>query len=358
MRVARRPLPESDRNRLSQAPLTVTAEDVARLAGVSAGTVSRVVSHHPRVAPETRARVVAAMESLRYLPNAAARAMRTNRTNTIGFLLPDISNRVFAEVAFGVEQVLAPADYLLMSVSSNRSPERECAFFDYAAQRRMDGLIVSLSDETAPAPLERLSRLDIPAVILDRDVAEGSDHVLSEHLRPMMMVVEHLFAHGHRRIGLISASDRIRPGRERVRAYREAHRRAGVAVDEALIRAAIQSEAFGRQSALDMLGADSPPTAIVAAGSDIFPGALRAIRTLGLAIPGAISFVGADDQKLAELVGPEITTVDRDMGEVGRVAARLLLERLRGHDGPQRRLLLPSTVSLGRSVGPPRSPFG
>jgi LacI family transcriptional regulator len=332
----------------------VTAEDVAALAGVSAGTVSRVVSRHPRVAPETRARVMAAMETLRYQPNAAARAMRTNRTHTVGFLMPDISNRVFAQVALGIEQVLAPAGYLLMSVSSDRSHDRECAFFDSAGQRRMDGLIVSLSDETAEAPLDRLRRLSIPTVILDRDVPVGSDHVFSEHTRPMMMVVEHLFAQGHRRIGLVAASEHIRPGRERIAAYRAAHAAAGVPVDEALVKAGMQSEAFGRQSALELLAGAERPTALIAAGSDIFLGALKAIRTLGLAIPGDISFVGADDRQLAELAGPEITTVERDMREVGRTAARLLVERLGGLADPPRRLLLPSTVVLGRSVGPPR----
>ena len=334
----------------------VTAQDVAALAGVSTGTVSRVAASQPRVAPATRARVLAAMEALRYQPNAAARAMRTNRTQTIGFLIPDISNKVFAAVALGVESVLAPAGYMLMAVSSGRSPHRECAFLDAARQRRMDGLIVSLCDETATAPIERLGRLTVPTVILDRDVAVGSDHVLSEHRRPMAMAVEHLFAQGHRRIGLIAASERIRPGRDRVRAYREAHGQAGVAIDETLIHALAQGEDYGRQTAMDMLARPDPPTAIIAAGSDIFPGALRAIRSLGLAIPREISFIGADDQQLAELAGPQITTIDRDMGEVGRVAARLLLDRLTGFVGPPRRLMLSSTVALGRSVSPPATP--
>lgn len=335
-------------------PGHATAYDVARLAGVSAGTVSRVAAGHPRVAPETRARVLSIMASLRYTPDAAARAMRTNRSSTVGFLIPDISNRVFAAVALGVESVLAPAGYMLMSVSSDRSQQRECAFFDAARQRRMDGLIVSLSDETATAPLERIAELAIPSIVLDRDVGVGSDHVLSEHMRPMATVVEELMRFGHRRIGLIAASDRIRPGRERVRAYREAHLRAGVAIDESLIHAFVQGEAYGRQMAHDMLTGPNPPTAIIAAGSDIFPGALRTIRALGLEIPRDVSFVGADDAQLADLAAPQITAVDRDMAEVGRVAAQLLLERLGGFAGPMRRLVLPSTVILGRSVGAPR----
>jgi LacI family transcriptional regulator len=327
-----------------------TAHDVAALAGVSAGTVSRVALGSPSVAPETRGRVLAAMETLRYQPNAAAQAIRTNKTHTIGFLIPDISNKVFATVMLGVESILGPAGYMLMAVSSNRSPERECTFLDAVRQRRMDGLIVSLSDETAAAPIERLNQLGIPAVVLDRDIAVDADSVFSEHLRPMETVVEHLLDHGHRRIGLIAASDRIRPGRERVRAYRAAHAKAGLAVDEALIRSRIQSEAYGRQEAHDLLSGANPPTALIAAGSDIFPGALRAIRSLGLAIPADISFIGADDQQLAELASPQITTIDRDMGEVGRAAARLLLDRLTGFTGPPRRLLLPSMVLLGRSV--------
>jgi len=330
-----------------------TIHEVAASAGVSIGTVSRVAGESPRVAPETRARVLAAMAELGYQPNAAARAMRTNQTKTIGFLIPDMTNQVFARVAQGAETVLAPAGYMLFAFSSNRSPQREVEFLQAARQRRMDGLIVTLSDETAAATIREIGRMGVPIVVLDRDIPVETDIVYSEHVQAMETVVGQLAALGHRRIGLVAASEKIRPGRDRVTGYRSALAKAGLAVDEWLIRAGMQSADYGAAETYDLLSGPNPPTAILAAGSDIFPGALRAVRMLGLSIPGELSFVGADDPMLGELVFPPITVIDRDMGEVGRQAAGLLVERLRGLEGPPRRLMLPSSVVLRASLAPP-----
>lgn len=331
-----------------------TLHEVAAASKVSIGTVSRVSGGHPRVAPETRARVLAAMSKLGYQPNAAARAMRTNQTMTVGFLIPDLTNPVFARVAAGAEAVLAPAGYLLVAFSSNRSSKREVEFLRAARQRHMDGLIVTLGDETAKDTLDELRLHSCPLVMLDRDVPLDADTVYSEHAAAMETLVDQLVGLGHRRIALIAASPNIRPGRERVAAFQRAMQRAGVPLDARFVRAGIQSAAFGAEVAHEWLTRPRPPTAIIAAGSDIFQGALRAVRQLGLSIPGDISFVGADDTLLGELVEPPLTVIERDMEAIGREAATLLLARLRGVAGPPRRVQLASTVLLRRSIGPPK----
>ncbi|MCX5516408.1 LacI family transcriptional regulator [Kaistia algarum] len=330
-----------------------TIHEVAASAGVSIGTVSRVASESPRVAPETRARVLAAMAELGYQPNAAARAMRTNQTKTIGFLIPDMTNQVFARVAQGAETVLAPEGYMLFAFSSNRSPEREVEFLQAARQRRMDGLIVTLSDETATATIREIGRMGVPIVVLDRDIPVEADIVYSEHIHSIETIIGQLAALGHRRIGLVAASRKIRPGRDRVTGYRRGLAKAGIDADEWLIRAGMQSAEYGAAETYDLLSGPNPPTAILAAGSDIFPGALRAVRMMGLSIPDELSFVGADDALLGELVYPPITVIDRDMAEVGRQAAGLLIERLRGLEGPPRRIMLPSSIVLRASLAAP-----
>ncbi|BCP51435.1 transcriptional regulator [Kaistia sp. 32K] len=331
-----------------------TIHEVAATAGVSIGTVSRVAGESPRVAPETRARVLAAMAELGYQPNAAARAMRTNQTKTIGFLIPDMTNQVFARVAQGAEAVFAPEGYMLFAFSSNRSPAREIEFLQAARQRRMDGLIVTLSDETATGTIEELKRMGVPVVVLDRDIPVEADVVYSEHIQPIETVVGQLLQLGHRRIGLITASSNIRPGRDRVTGFKRALEKAGVPIDEWLIRARTQSAERGAAETHDLLTGPNPPTAILAAGSDIFYGALKAVRLLGLSIPDDISFVGSDDALLGELVYPPITVIDRDMVEVGRQAAGLLIERLKGLDMPPRRIMLGSSVILRSSIAPPK----
>ncbi|WEK51484.1 MAG: LacI family DNA-binding transcriptional regulator [Candidatus Kaistia colombiensis] len=331
-----------------------TIHEVAATAGVSIGTVSRVASESPRVAPETRARVLAAMAELGYQPNAAARAMRTNQTMTIGFLIPDMTNQVFARVAQGAETVLAPEGYMLFAFSSNRSPTREIEFLQAARQRRMDGLIVTLSDETATGTIEEIGRMGVPVVVLDREIPVEADVVYSEHMQPIETVVGQLLQLGHRRIGLITASHNIRPGRDRVTGFKRALEKAGVPIDEWLIRARTQSAERGMAETHDLLTGPNPPTAILAAGSDIFYGALKAVRLLGLSIPDDISFVGADDALLGELVYPPITVIDRDMVEVGRQAAGLLLDRLKGLDASPRRIMLGSDVLLRSSIAAPK----
>ncbi len=331
-----------------------TIHEVAAATGVSIGTVSRVVVGSRRVAVETRARVLEAMAELGYQPNAAARAMRTNQTKTIGFLIPDMTNQVFARVAQGAETILAPEGYMLFAFSSNRSPTREVAFLQAARQRQMDGLIITLSDETAVEPIEEINRMGVPVVVLDRDVPVQADVVYSEHIQPIETVVDQLLELGHRRIGLITASQNIRPGRDRVIGFKHALTKAGVPIDEWLVRARMQSAEHGAAETHDLLTGANPPTAILAAGSDIFYGALRAVRLLGLSIPDDVSFVGADDPLLGELVFPPITVIDRDMAEVGRQAAGFLLDRLKGLDAPPRRIMLGSDVLLRRSIAPPK----
>lgn len=294
------------------------------------------------------------MASVGYQPNAAARAMRTNKTKTIGFLMPDIANPVFSKVALGAEGLLGPAGYTLFALSSNRSSDREVEYLQAVRQRQMDGLIVTLADETAAATIEEIGRMRVPVVLLDRDVDVGADVVFSDHVISMETVVGHLIALGHRRIGLVTASQNIRPGRERVKGFRRALEAAGLPVDEWLIRARMQSAEYGAAETHDLLTGANPPTALIAAGSDIFYGAMKAVRLLKRRIPDDLSFVGADDLLLSEVVGPPVTVIDRDMVEVGREAARLLLDRLAGIDLPPRRVLLPSSVILRDSIAAPR----
>lgn len=322
------------------------------------GTVSRVASGNPRISQETRDRVLAAMQDLSYEPNAAARAMRTNVTKTVGLLIPNIVCPVFSGVMAGAEEVLDEHGYLLFAFTSDSSAKREVAFLQAARQRQMDGLIVSVYDEEAAETVKYLRTVGVPLVIVDRDISVDADRIDVEHASAMRSVMEHLITMGHRRIGMIGAQ-RNRPGRIRLRVFREEMARAGISVDEDLVRVNCANEDgadYGAAEAHDLLTSAEPPTALIAAGSVFFSGALRSIRALGLEIPRDLSFVGADDTRLGEIAGPTITVIDRDMREAGRQAARLLLDRFAGVSLPPRRIMLTSNVLLRRSVG--RAPEG
>lgn len=333
-----------------------TIREVAAAAGVSTGTVSRVAAGSTRISEPTRARVLEAMRRMAYQPNAAARAMRTNVTRTVGLLIPDMTCPVFVQVAVGVEEVMSSRDYMLFTFSSNRQAGREVEFLNAARQRQMDGLIVSVADETSDDTVRELGAMQVPIVVLDRELPLAADVVLNEHYGAMLTLLDHLISLGHRRIGLICAAETVRPGRERVRAYRAAFAKAGIAFDPWLLRAKGQGDAFGAIEAHDLLAGKAPPTALIAAGSDTFYGALRAIRSAGLDIPGDLSFAGADNGLVGEITGPAITMIERDMREAGRRAASLLLDRFADPGLPPRRLMLSSRVVLRQSVGRIRHP--
>ncbi len=332
-----------------------TIREVALAAEVSTGTVSRVAAGSPRISEATRQRVLKAMKELSYQPNAAARAMRTNVSRTVGLLIPDLTCPIFSRVAAGAEPVLSAAGYMLFTYSSNRNAAREIDFLNAARQRQMDGMIVSVSGEGGAEMIEGLRGVGSPMVVLDRELPLDTDSVFNEHYQAMRTAVEHLIAFGHRRIGLICATEKIRPGRERCRAYRDAMGASGLPLDPWLIRATGQGHDYGHAEAQSLMLTRGAPTALISAGSDTFCGTLRALRSLGLSIPEDVSLVGADDIEIGPVAGPAITMIERDMFEAGRLAARFLLDRLEGVDGPARRLILDSRVVMRQSVAAPGS---
>jgi LacI family transcriptional regulator len=203
-----------------------TIKDVARAAGVSTVTVSRVANAPSLVRPETRARVEQAMRELGYAPNAAAQSMRTKVSRTIGFMVPDLSNYPNAAVAKAAEATLADAGYYMLLTDSDHDPRREERFLRLLRARQVDGIILYLSNEDDPEVQATIQGLGVPVVVLDRKLPFAVDAVLSEHQAAMRATVKHLVAQGRRRLALLSLNLRVRPRRERARGFRAAVRAA------------------------------------------------------------------------------------------------------------------------------------
>ncbi len=331
-----------------------TIRDVARVAGVSQGTVSRVINRQPYVTPDVQQRVLDAMRELNYEPNAVAQSMRTRSSRTIGFIIVDVSNPVLGAFAKVAQQVLHAAGYTLMLANSSGHPELESELVTVLQQRQVDGLIMTVSTEDNPALLAALGKVQVPVVLLDREVGVPFDAVLADHARGMNQATQHLLALGHRRIGLITASQLIRPGRERLKGYKQAHAALGLAVDPALVRTESLSADYGFREAYSFLTMQLPPTAIIAGGNQILVGVLKAIGVLGVKIPEQLSLISCDDTDLTALYTPPITVIHRDLEEIGRTSAELLLYRLRnGLQTEPRRIMLPTEILLRESCAPP-----
>jgi LacI family transcriptional regulator len=330
-----------------------TIKDVARAAGVSAGTVSRVTSNNPTVQPHVRAQVLAAIKRLGYRPNAIAQSMRTAETKLIGCLVADLSNPLYSAILKSAEAILSAMGYTLLIASSEDRIEREIALIEAFSRRRVDGLIAVLSDERDPRMLQALEESGIPLLLMERDIDVPGDVIATDHFGGMRSATEHLLSLGHRRIAMITGTINTRSGRDRVGGYRAAHTAVGLTVDEALVRCESLTTAYAFSETQRLLSLREPPTAIIAGGNLMLAGVLRALGLLGRAVPGDISVLSSGDTELAELAAPPVTVVRWDLVQFGREAANLILNRLQNPHDPTRKVVIPCELVLRKSCAAP-----
>lgn len=309
--------------------------DVAARANVALSSVSRVLSGHPDVSEKMRAKVQAAADELGYRPDFLGQSLRSGHTHTVGFLLRDISNPLFANVARRCEQELRHAGYSMIITSSDGDLEVEAENLELLRHRRVDGVIASLVSETAPTTIEQLQAFTVPIVLLDREV-EGIDAsaVLNDHYAGVREATDALLAGGHTRIALVTGALDVRSSRERLRALQEAYAAAGVPpADDLEVFGTFDAE-FGKAEVERLLALPDPPTAILTGGVGPTVGAIQAVRGLGLSLERDVTVVALDEWPHFEAMAPAIWSVTRDSDVMGTTSARVLLDVLKG--GEQR----------------------
>jgi LacI family transcriptional regulator len=331
--------------------------DVADSLGVAVSTVSRVLSGHPDVSPAMRRRVLAATSELSYQPDFLAQSLRRGATQSVGFVVGDISNPLLADITSGAESVLRRADYTLLLMDSENRPELDASHVRFLEARRVDGLILSLSSDRDPGTLAVLTQTQVPIVAVDRelDPAIGASVVRSDHAAGMTAAVEHLIGLGHRRIALISGSLDIRPTRVRMEAVESTMARSGL-VGGVIGDTNSTHAANAEEELAAILRLAEPPTAVIVGSNQLLPGCLRAIRANELEVGHDLSLVTCDEVSLVEFHEPPLASVTRDNREIGRTAAALLLERLGG--ASPRDVVLPTSFIARAScaAAPPRRP--
>jgi LacI family transcriptional regulator len=321
-----------------------TIQDVAREAGVSTVTVSRVANDPGLVKAATRERVEAAMRRLGYAPNAAAQSIRANVSRTIGFLVPDLTNYPNAAVAKAAEATLAEAGYYMLLSDSDHDPAREARILRLLRSRRVDGMILYLCDEDDPEVQATIGELDIPVVVLDRDLPLPLDTVFSEHQEAMRRTVAHLAAVGHRELGLLMPDLRIRPVRERARAFAEAVRAAGLDPERQIVASA-RPGAGVPEAVRRLLTARVGPSALLIDGNRLLAATFEGLRELNLA--ARVTPIAIDVVEPLAAAMPEIVGIARDFAAIGRHAAQLMIDRLSGAlTGPPQRITLASRAVL------------
>ncbi|KRB70643.1 LacI family DNA-binding transcriptional regulator [Noviherbaspirillum sp. Root189] len=311
----------------------VSVREVAAAAGVSIGSVSRVLNGNGYVSADLSARVLRAVEQLGYHPNANARGLRMGTSKTIGCLVPDISNPLYASYVSGLEARLQEDGYMLLLGSTRGLLARERELIKLFESRGMDGIIATTVNEGRSESEETFARCKIPVVIIDRDMGSRYDTVLLDHRNGIRHAVEYLFSLGHERIVLLTPGTEIRPGRERIAGYKEAYQAAGRKIDPKLIIGANPRLTSSYDDMKALLSKPRRPTAIIGLSTHVLSDATRAVYEQGLAIPADMSVIAIGTADSVGFANPPLTMLRLDIDAHARTAAELLLERLRV--GPQ-----------------------
>jgi DNA-binding LacI/PurR family transcriptional regulator len=295
----------------------VTLADVATLARVDPSVVSRVINRDTRlvIKDETRARVVAAIQQLRYYPNAAARSLRTAQSGTFGLLIPDFANPIYAEIIKGAEQAATEHDALLLTGTALEDrPER---YVRMLASGRVEGLLLA-SDRIPPEAVEAMVATGRPVVSVNQRIAGVQRMILADDERASRIAVRHLIELGHRRIAHIRGPAESDTARRRLNGYRRALRTGGLQPDAALVIGNGYTSEAGAEAMRELLAMPQRPTAVVVANVAAAIGALTAARLAGAHVPADLSVVAIHDIPLAANLAPALTTVRMPLAEMGR----------------------------------------
>jgi LacI family transcriptional regulator len=330
-----------------------TIKDVARLANVSIATVSRVLNGTKRANPETREKVMSAVELTGYRPNALARGLVNKRTHAIGVMIPEISNEIFAQVINGLESILDAKGYSIFLAITNGNEEKELKYFQSFEDKKIDGIILS-GVKYSSNHKQFFSNKKIPAVVIGQQFQlQGFPNINIDNIGGAHMATTHLLDNGHTKIGFISAPlYDLAVGVDRLKGFKQAMKDRQISVSK---QSVVYADSFkissGYEAAKTMLAHTYKPTAIFAATDRLALGAMNYLHDHGLKIPQDCSIIGFDDVEISSLVRPKLTTVHVNYSEYGTQAANLLLELLENDTRHLKtNIVFPTTLALRDSV--------
>lgn len=335
----------------------VTIRDVARLADVHPGTVSRALNPQTRglVNSVTAERVLAVADELGYRPNSMARGLKTNRSLTIGVLIPDLTNPLFPPIVRGIDDRLTIDGYTPLLVNTGSDPERERVSIEAMLARQVDGFIAA----TAQLDVEPLSVAigrGLPVVLVNRTFEDGSMSACTvDDRKGSELAVQHMVELGHERIGYVAGPQNVSTGHRRYIGFEQAMDAAGLAVPPARVSYADAfTEEAGAAACAEVLEADPSITAIITANDRLAIGCYDTIFAQGLSCPDDVSIIGFNDMMFIDRLRPPLSSIRVPQREIGYAAADLLLEQLTGHAPPAHEVMLAPTLVVRGSTGRPR----
>ncbi|MFX3631248.1 MAG: LacI family DNA-binding transcriptional regulator [Candidatus Pristimantibacillus sp.] len=330
--------------------IITTIKDVAKKLGVSVSTVSRAMNDHPDIRTETKQEVLEAMRELNYTPNAVARSLIQRKSYSIGLMMPDITDPFLSAMAQGIEEILSDKGYQVVYGNTTRMREKEESFLLSAAQRKMDGLIVT-SDYMDADMIQLLRNLEIPIVFLRRRPPAELEmpFVDVDHYQGSCRAVEYLLSLNHKQIGFIGMPEFSYTGQERYRAYCDTMNKHQISVPSVATVFADRSYASGYQAMEQLYSAYPSMTAVFAANDILAIGALEWLAKQNIAVPDQISIVGFDNLEVSDLHWIKLTTVAQPRKEMGKKAAELLMSMVENKGSKQSSLLFDTELVIRRT---------
>ena len=309
-----------------------TIEDVAALAGVSRQTVSRAINDKGEISPTTKEKVMAAVQQLGYQPNRQAQSMVTQRTQTVGLVIPDISNLFFPEVARGVQDTAQQHNYNVLLCNTDDDPDEEIRVLNSLQAQGVDGIII-IGNAAEKTAMQAFADSYAPIVMVNRFIDHPNVNVITvDNEHGAFLAVAHLIQQGHRKIGMLANKNFSRSQVRRVRGYEKALTENGIPYDEALIVGATPT-LEGGYNALQQLLREQPEITAVFTYNDLMGiGAIRAAHDLGKQVPQDLAVVGFDNIGLSSIFIPSLSSVDVDKYEIGQHAMNRILDML---DSPE-----------------------
>jgi LacI family transcriptional regulator, galactose operon repressor len=333
-----------------------TIYDVAREAGVSTATVSRALNDTGQIAPATRLAIEEAIERLGYRPNTIARSLVTKSTQTIAFLLPDITNPFYAALVGGIQQIALATDHTMLLCTTGGDPAQEEEYLRLLRAKQVDGALV----DGLVIPPDRIAafvRDGFPIVCLDRDVDSPSVPLVQvDNRRGARMATEHLLELGHTRIAHVHGAPELGISAERRAGYRDALRAVRLGHDPQLVATGRFTEDGGHEAARALLDSGAEFTAVFAANDLSALGAMNAFTQAGRRVPEDVSVIGFDDLRLSAYTTPPLTTIHQPAVEIAQRATEILIGMINGPRPRKLRYLLePTLVVRGTTAPPPRA---
>ncbi|MDN4493707.1 catabolite control protein A [Ureibacillus aquaedulcis] len=331
--------------------MTVTIYDVAREANVSMATVSRVVNGNQNVKPATRKKVLEVIERLEYRPNAVARGLASKKTTTVGVIIPDISNNIYAEAARGIEDIATMYRYNIILANSDQNEDKELNLLDTMLGKQVDG-IVMMSDAVTEKLHQSMDHSPVPIVLAGSvDETDKFPSVNIDYFQASLEAVQMLIANGHKRIAIVTGPLAYTINSKfKIEAYKKALSDANIVIDEKLIISDDDTYDSGLEAWESLSELEQPPTAFFAGSDELAIGLIHGAQDNGKKVPDEIEVISFENSKLARMVRPQLTSVVLPLYDIGAVAMRLLTKLMNKENIEDQSVIIPHRIEMRNSV--------